>query len=381
MAPIDYGLLRFLWWVFLGLLLIGFAVMDGFDLGTAVLQPYLARNDAERRSLLNAIGPVWEGNQVWLILGAGAAFAAWPTLYATAFSGFYLAMLLILLGLILRPVAIGFRSKLEAPGWRRGWDWVFFLAGLVPALLFGVAFGNLFLGVPFHFDDSMRLTYEGGLLGLLRPFALLSGLVSVAMLAMQGAAYVALKCDGEVAARAGRAGSVAALVLMALFTLAGMWLAAWIEGYAITSHIEPAGPSNPLAKTAARVAGAWLQNYGIHPWIAAAPVLAYLGALGAAVFLQLRAPLPAFLASSVAVAAVVATAGMSLFPFLLPSSSDPKSSLTVWDSSSSAPTLFIMLVSTLIFLPIIIAYTGWVFRVMRGKVSTAAIARGEEGHY
>jgi cytochrome bd ubiquinol oxidase subunit II len=381
MAPIDYDLLRFLWWVFLGLLLIGFAVMDGFDLGTAILQPYLARDDAERRSLLNAIGPVWEGNQVWLIVGAGATFAAWPTLYATAFSGFYLAMLLILLGLVLRPVAIAFRSKLEAPGWRRGWDWVFFLAGLVPALLFGVAFGNLFLGVPFHFDATMRLTYEGGLLGLLRPFALLSGLLSVAMVAMQGAAYVALKCDSEVAARAGRAGSVAALVLMALFTLAGMWLAAWIEGYAITSPIDPAGPSNPLAKTAARMAGAWLQNYGIHPWIAVAPVLAYLGALGAAFFLQLRAPLPAFLASSVAVAAVVATAGMSLFPFLLPSSSDPKSSLTVWDSSSSAPTLFIMLVSTLVLLPIIIAYTGWVFRVMRGKVSTAAIARGEEGHY
>jgi cytochrome d ubiquinol oxidase subunit II len=381
MPPIDYALLRLIWWALLGILLIGFAVMDGYDLGAALLQPILARSDGERRSLLNAIGPFWEGNQVWLILDGGAAFAAWPPLYAISFSGFYLAILLVLLGFILRPAAIVYRSKVADPRWRRSWDWIFFVSALLPALLFGVAFGNLFLGVPFRLDDTLRLTYEGNLFGLLRPFALLSGLVSLAMLAMQGASYLAMKCDGALAERARAAGSIAALVLMALFTLAGIWLAAGVDGYAIAGPIDHAGMSNPLNKSVVVVAGGWLANYGFHPIVAVAPALAYLGALGAAVLLQLRVPLAAFVASSLGVAGVVATAGLSLFPFLLPSSSDPKSSLTVWDSSSSPLTLFVMLIATLIFLPIILAYTAWVFRVMRGKVSTAAIERGEDAQY
>jgi cytochrome d ubiquinol oxidase subunit II len=378
---LGYGLLRFIWWALLGALLIGFAVMDGFDLGIAILQPYVARRDAERRVLLNAIGAVWEGNQVWFVLAGGASFAAWPPLYGVSFSGFYLAMFLVLAALILRPVALTFRSKLEDDRWRRAWDWAFFVSGLVPALVFGVAFGNLFLGVPFHFDDTLRVTYTGGLLGLLNPFGLLCGLVSVAMLAMHGASFLALKTDGAVAERARHAGTVAALLLIALFTLAGLWLTWGIDGYVITSTIDPAGPSNPLAKSVARALGGWLHNYGIHPWIKAAPALAYLGALGAAALLRLRRPLAAFVASGLSVASVVATAGLSLFPFLLPSSSDPGSSLTVWDASSSQRTLFIMLVGTAVFLPVILAYTSWIFRVLRGKVTTAGIEGNKDAHY
>ncbi|MFI4986415.1 MAG: cytochrome d ubiquinol oxidase subunit II [Alphaproteobacteria bacterium] len=379
--PLGYGVLRFLWWALLGLILIGFAVMDGFDLGIAMLQPFVARRSAERRLLLNVIGPVWEGNQVWFILGGGAAFAAWPPLYAVSFSGFYLAMLLVLVALILRPVAIVFRSKLEGEAWRRTWDWAFVVAGVVPSLVFGVAFGNLFLGVPYHFDDTLRVTYEGGLLGLLNPFALLCGLVSVAMLAMHGGVFLALKTEGEIAARARRAATLAALALVILFSLAGLWLAFCIDGYVVQGAIDPAGPSNPLAKTVARETGAWLRNYAIHPLIAAAPLLAYLGAIAAAGLLRLERPLLAFVASGLGVAGVVATAGLSLFPFLLPSSSDPGSSLTVWDASSSRTTLFIMLAATVIFLPIVVAYTGFVFRVMRGKVRLGGIEGSEEGHY
>lgn len=380
-VPIEYGLLRFIWWAFLGLLLIGFAVMDGFDLGIAILQPFVARRDAERRVLLNTIGPVWEGNQVWFILGGGASFAAWPPVYATSFSGFYLAMFLTLAALILRPVAITFRGKLENAPWCRAWDWAFFVAGLVPALIFGVAFGNLFLGVPFHFDETLRVTYEGGLLGLLSPFALLSGLVSVAMLTMQGGAFLALKTEGAVADRATRAAIAAAFALVILFTVAGLWLARGIDGYVITSAIDPAGPSNPLAKSVAREVGGWLRNYAIHPWIALAPALGYLGSFGAVGLLRAGRTLLAFLASSLGVAGIVATAGMSLFPFLMPSSSDPRSSLTVWDSSSSQRTLFIMMIATLVFLPLIIAYTGWVFRVLRGKITTDAVEKNKEGLY
>ncbi len=379
--PLGYGLLRFIWWALLGTILIGFAVMDGFDLGIAMLQPFVARGDAQKRVLLNVIGPVWEGNQVWFVLGGGAAFAAWPPLYAVSFSGFYLAMFLVLAALILRPASFTFHSKLEGAAWRRTWDWAFFLTGVVPSLVFGVAFGNLFEGVPFHFDDTLRVAYEGGLLGLLNPFALLCGLVSVAMLAMQGGAFLALKTEGEIAERARTAVWLAAAALLLLFTIGGLWLAFAIDGYVIRSAIDPAGPSNPLAKTVVRVGGAWFRNYGIHPLTALAPALVYVGAAAAAGLLQLRRPLLAFVASSLAVAGVIATAGLSLFPFLLPSSSDPRSSLTVWDASSSRSTLFTMLVATIIFLPIVLVYTAYVFRVIRGKVRVSDMEGGEGGVY
>ncbi|WP_036284388.1 cytochrome d ubiquinol oxidase subunit II [Methylocystis sp. ATCC 49242] len=378
---LDYMTLRLIWWAILGVLLVGFAVMDGFDLGVAILHPFVARNDTQRRVVLNTIGPVWEGNQVWFILGGGAIFAAWPPLYATSFSGFYLAMLLVLLGLILRPVAITFRSKGESARWRNAWDWLFFISGFFPSLLFGVAFGNVLLGVPFHFDQSLRVAYEGGLIGLLRPFALLCGLVSLTMIVMQGAAYLARKTEGEVAARARRIGAVAALTLALLFTAAGLWVALGVDGYRITSEIDPSGPSNPLLKTVTTGAGGWLYNYAAFKWPAAAPALAYLGALVAAVALAVGARTVALFASSLSVAGIVTTAGFSMFPFLLPSSSHPDHSLTVWDASSSQTTLGLMLAAVVFFLPIILVYTSWVYYVLRGPVTESAIEAGDDFHY
>ena len=197
--PLEFATLKVIWWLLLGVLLIGFAVTDGFDLGVGMLLPFIARNDTDRRVLINTVGPVWEGNQVWLILGGGAIFAAWPTLYAASFSGFYLAMLLVLAALILRPVGFKFRSKMPEPRWRATWDWALFVSGLVPSLVFGVAMGNLLKGVPFSFDPELRAAYGFGLLDLLNPFALLCGLVSVSMLATHGAVYLSVKTDGEIA--------------------------------------------------------------------------------------------------------------------------------------------------------------------------------------
>src|SRR5690606_9987943 len=208
---LDYTTLRVIWWLLLGILLVGWAVMDGFDLGVGTLLPLVARNDAERRLVVNTIGPVWEGNQVWLILGGGAIFAAWPPLYAVSFSGFYLAMFLILFALILRPVGFKYRGKLPSQRWRNNWDWALFIGGFIPALIMGVAVGNVLLGVPFHFDDSMRVFYTGSFFGLLMPFALLAGLLSVAMLIAHGAAMLVIKTDGPVADRSARYGSIAAL--------------------------------------------------------------------------------------------------------------------------------------------------------------------------
>src|SRR5271170_1411738 len=284
---LSYEVLRVTWWLLLGILLIGFAVTDGFDLGAAILLPFVGRTDVERRIAINTVGPVWEGNQVWLILGGGAIFAAWPPLYAVAFSGFYSAMFLLLCALILRPVGFKFRSKLTNPIWRSVWDWALFAGGLVPALIFGVAFGNVLQGVPFRFDDTLRMTYEGTLFGLLNPFALLCGLVSVAMLTMHGGAYLALKADEPVAGRAAFFAVRAAVALIALFSLAGLWVALLIDGYAISGPIAHDGPSNPLIKHATTAAGAWLANYGRQPWTLAAPILAFAGA--ALTILLLRA--------------------------------------------------------------------------------------------
>lgn len=378
---LDYEILRLLWWALLGALLIGFAVMDGFDLGVATLLPYVARTDTERRIAINTVGPVWEGNQVWFILGGGAIFAAWPALYAAAFSGFYLAMFLVLAALILRPVAFKFRSKVENTRWRSTWDAALFVAGLVPALIFGVAFGNVILGVPFRFDETLRMTYEGTLFGLLNPFALLCGLVSVAMLVLHGASYLSLKASGPVVDRAVKAGRVASLIAAGLFVVAGFWVAKGIDGYVVTSALIHDGPSNPLGKEVSRQAGAWLQNYKTYPWTTAAPVLAILALLVSRALLATKHAGLAFIASGIGVASIIATAGLSLFPFLLPSSIDPRASLTVWDSSSSRLTLMIMLAVTVIFLPIIVAYTTWVYHILRGRVTAAFVEQNGSSLY
>ncbi len=377
---IDYDTLRVIWWLLLGVLLIGFAVMDGFDLGTATLLPFVAKDDVERRVVINTVGPVWEGNQVWLILGGGAIFAAWPPLYAVSFSGFYLAMFAILFALILRPVGFKYRSKRDSARWRSGWDWALFIGGFVPALILGVAVGNVLQGVPFQFTPELRIVYEGStLFELLNPFALLCGLLSVAMLVMHGASWVLLKTDGAVAERTRRYGSMAALATIVLFALGGLWLSAGIEGYRITSEVATGGPSNPLAKTVEQGAGIWLANYGTHPWMMLAPVLGFAGAAGAFLFQRARWEVTALLASSAAVFGIVSTVGVSMFPFILPSSLSPESSLTVWDASSSHLTLFIMLVVTGIFVPLIVAYTSWVYAVLWGKVDEKAI-RDDSGH-
>lgn len=377
---ISYEHLRLIWWLLLGLLLAAYAVMDGFDLGVGMLLPFAGRTDLERRTVINAVGPVWEGNQVWLILGGGAIFAAWPQLYAVSFSGFYLAMFAILVGLILRPVAFKFRSKRDEVRWRTRWDWTLFMSGLVPTLIFGVAMGNVLQGVPFRFNASdMRIFYDGGLLGLLNPFALLCGAVSVAMLVMHGSAWLCVKTDGAVAERARRYGSWAALATVLLYALAGALLWSSIDGYRITSAIVPEGPSNPLFKPAEQAPGAWFANYAEQPLLWLVPGLGLVSAVLAAVGLRMRREWPALLASALSVACIVLSVGVSMFPFILPSSIDVRASLTVWDASSSHLTLFIMLVSTAIFLPLIVVYTSWVYSVLRGKVDVQAIQE-QRGH-
>ncbi|WP_022728597.1 cytochrome d ubiquinol oxidase subunit II [Fodinicurvata sediminis] len=376
---IDYETLRVIWWLLLGVLLIGFAVTDGFDLGVGALLPFVARSDVERRVAINTIGPVWEGNQVWLILGGGAIFAAWPQLYAVSFSGFYLAMFAILAALILRPVGFKYRSKLEDPTWRSSWDWALFIGGFVPALIFGVAVGNVLQGVPFRLDADLRIFYEGSFLALLNPFALLCGLLSVAMLVMHGAAWLVLKTSGRVAERSLRFGSISAILTILLFALGGIALWLGVDGYRFVSAPEMTGPSNPLRSEVVRDGGAWFANYGEHPWTMLAPLFGFLGAFGALLAMRGGREVLTLLLSKLSIFGIISTVGLSMFPFILPSSIQPDASLTVWDSSSSHLTLFIMLVSTAIFLPLIALYTSWVYKVLWGKIDEEEI-RDESSH-
>ena len=375
---LSYDVLRVIWWLLLGILLVGFAVTDGFDLGAAALLRATGKTDVERRVVINTIGPVWEGNQVWLILGGGAIFAAWPQLYAISFSGFYLAMFAVLVCLILRPVAFKFRSKREGAAWRNGWDWVLTLSGWGAALVFGVAMGNVLLGVPFRLAPDMRIYWDGSFFDLFTPFALLCGLVSLTMLLMHGAAWLVFKTEGAVQARATRWGMVAAVLTTVLYVIAGVWLAK-LSGFVLTEAMSTTGPSNPMLKSAAVGQGAWLANYTKQPALWIVPALGVLMPLLAALGMKLRREWLGLLSSGLAIAGIVLSVGVSMFPFILPSSVNPQFSLMVWDASSSHLTLFIMLVCTVIFLPIILAYTSWVYHIMRGKVRVEAISEGK-GH-
>lgn len=367
---LDLEVLRLIWWVLLGVLFIGFAITDGFDLGACILFPFVARNEVERLIVLDTIGPFWEGNQVWLILGAGAIFAAWPLVYAVAFSGFYFLILLLLLSIgISRPVSFKYRSKLPNMFWRRFWDRVVFFGGFVPAVLFGILVGNVMTGAPFYFDETLRIFYSSTLLEFFHPFAWWCALTSIAMLVMHGGLYLAIKTESPIRDRAIKGSKIAAALLILFFAIGGYWVAYHLTGYRIDSAIDPYGYSNPLNKTVMPAVGAWVSNYAEYPFLIAVPVLGFLGAIGVILTARVRNGLLAFVLSSISIFGVIATVGVSMFPFILPSSTNMTSSLLVWDASSTKLTLLLMLVAVVIFLPIILLYTSWVYRMLSGKVN------------
>ncbi|MBP8220506.1 MAG: cytochrome d ubiquinol oxidase subunit II [Aeromonadaceae bacterium] len=378
---LDYEVLRVIWWALVGVLLIGFAITDGFDMGVGALLPIIGKSDTERRVMINTIAPHWDGNQVWLITAGGAIFAAWPTVYATAFSGFYVAMVLTLMALFFRPVGFDYRSKIEDPRWRSTWDWCLFIGGAVPPIVFGVAFGNLLQGVPFTLDTFLRSSYEGNFFGLLNPFGLLAGIISLLMVLSQGAAWLMLKSDGAVLARARGVASVTGLLTAILFAAAGYWIAHGIQGYGITEFAGIDAASNPLRKTVVVATGSWMQNYELYPWMLIAPFLGVSMALLTSLFAKLGRGAVTFLCSSLTMVGIILTAGFSMFPFIMPSSLNPAHSLTIWDATSSQNTLSVMLVAAVIFVPIILGYTLWTYMKMFGRVNAKFIEENKHSVY
>lgn len=376
---IEYETLKLLWWVLVGVLLIGFAVTDGYDLGSAGLLPFLGKNDNERRVIVNAVAPHWDGNQVWFVTAGGAIFAAWPMVYATAFSGFYWAMVLVLFALLMRPVAFEYRAKVE-PHQRRWCDLGLLISGIVPPLVFGVAFGNLFQGYDFTLDSNLRSTLNGSFWSLLNPFALLCGVVSLTMILMQGACWLGLRTEGGVEKRAVIAARRLALAVIVAFAVAG-FLVARIPGFEITSVIDGNAVSNPLHKTVVVVeTGRWLANYSKYPVTLLAPVIGFLGAIGV-ILLAGRKPSLTFISSSVCQLGIITTAGASLFPFILPSSSNPAVSLTVWDATSSYLTLGIMSFVAAVLVPVVLGYTIWCFYKMWGRIGVQHIEENSHSLY
>ncbi|NLS43277.1 cytochrome d ubiquinol oxidase subunit II [BEV proteobacterium] len=377
----EYEVLRFIWWLLIGVLMIGFAITDGFDMGVGVLVRVMGRNDVERRIMINSIAPHWDGNQVWLITAGGALFAAWPMVYAAAFSGFYIAMILVLASLFFRPIGFDYRSKLEAARWRNMWDWGIFIGSFVPPVVIGVAFGNLLQGVPFHIDANVRLFYTGNFFQLLNPFGLLAGVVSLTMILAQGATYLMIRTNGDLYVRSKGAAQLSALVMMVTFALAGVWVIYGIDGYTITSVLDRAAESNPLHKEVAHQAGAWLANFTAHPVLWAIPLLGVVLPLLTIAMARANKGGLAFLFSSLTIACVILTAGVAMFPFVMPSITQPNVSLTMWDATSSLYTLKVMTIVTIIFVPIVLSYTAWCYYKMFGRITKEHIEQSTHSLY
>ncbi len=375
----TYMILLVVWWVLLGVLLTGIGAMVGMDMGVGTLLRYVGRTDSERRVALNVIGPHWDGNQVWFILGGGAIFAAWPLVYATAFSGFYIVMLVLLWSMILRPLGFEYRSKLASPAWRGVWDGALFVSGLVPMVVFGAAIGNVLQGVPFHFDWRLTSYYTGSFLWLFNPFAILCGLMSVALAVYMGGSCLASGADDPIGSRARRAAIAGGLAALVIFTVGGFWVST-IEGFKLVAGPDPGVAQTPLHQQVTRAPGALLANYAAHPALWVLPALVYAGLLLGALAHTIRRPILAWWLGTLAWIGVIGTVGAAMFPFIMPSSSNPSHSLTVWNSGSSLVTLTWMVGFVVIFMPLIVWYTSWAFWVMRGKVSVKHVETSDHAY-
>lgn len=379
-----YAVLKIIWWVLLGVLFSGIGIMIGQDMGVGSSLRYLGRTDNERRAVLNMIGPHWDGNQVWFILGGGAIFAAFPTVYATLFSGLYIVMLLLLWSMIVRPLGFEYRSRVNSPTWRDRWDWALFLSGFIPMLVFGTAVGNALMGFPYRFDDIMQSFYPHGFgfYTLFNPFSvLICGLMAVALSLYQAGAMVALRSEGPILHRAQKQMKAAALASTVLFTVGGVWVSQ-LTGFQAAGDVNPGMPADPRMSAAIMVHGGWLRNYFNHPELFILPIVVYIGLWLGIWFSKNYHHARAWWSGAVAWIATLGTVGAAMFPMLAPSYVDVNQSLTVWNASASERTLAWMLAWTAIFIPIIFFYTSWAFRIMRGKVRPEDISgrdkRGEE---
>ncbi len=342
----EHNVFQIIWFVLWGVLWAVYFVLDGFDLGAGILLPCVAKNETERRAIYQAVGPFWDGNEVWLITAGGATFAAFPKTYAVMFSGLYTALYLLLFALIIRGVAIEFRGKVESPGWRRFWDFLFWIGSLIPALILGVAFANIFKGLPI---DEKGL-FRGSFLSLLNPYALLGGVLFILAFSVHGATWLAYRINGELRERLARDAKI-------------LWI---FEAVVVVAFLLFSLKLTPL----------W-NNYLKAPILFVFPLLAVVGLLLIPYFLNRERWLAAFLSSGALILGFTAWGVAGLFPNLFPSSLNPEWSLTIFNSSSSPLTLKIMTVVAVIFVPIVLAYTFWTYRTFSYRITKEELSYAE----
>jgi cytochrome d ubiquinol oxidase subunit II len=369
---LDYETLRLIWWAILGILIIGFAVTDGFDLGVAMIMPFVATRSGEKRILLNSIGPFWEGNQVWLILGIGATFAAWPYVYAVSFSGFYFSMMLILFSMILRPAGFHFRSKINNKLWKRVWDTLIVLSAFFTTFILGTVVGSVIQGEYFSFNEFMVMENAIRDHATFNAFSALCGTLSVFMFATHGACYLTLKTEGRLQKRASKVLAFGPFLIMTLFAAGALFLE-FLPCYEIMSFGGTSAPSNPMAKKVVMSFGCLGDNYKKYGWMIFAPISVFLCQILIPLLAIFKRFGLAFILSSISIAGIILTVGFSMFPFILPSRLNPNASLTIWDASSSQETLLIMLMATVVLMPLILIYTSFLYRVMGGKVNHESV--------
>lgn len=369
----SYAILKLVWAAILGILFIGLGTMVGMDMGVGTLLRFVGRNDGERRTALNIVGPHWDGNQVWFILGGGAIFAAFPTLYATSFSVFYVVMILLLFSMILRPVAFEYRSKADSRHWRASWDVAFLVSGTLPMFIYGAAFGNVLEGVGYHFGWTGQYYQDESFLSyLVNPFAILCGLMSVALSVYQGGVMLMLRSEEPIHGRARRYAMRGGVAAAALFAIGGVWISR-LNGFRLTDP-NPGMPANPIQGQHVTVSvGGWLENFHAYPALWLIPLLGIACMLLGTLMVRADRPVLAWWIGAGSWACTIGTVGTAMFPFLMPSATMPDQSLTIWNSTASAYGLACMLVVAAIFVPIILSYTSWCYYVMRGKVRTADV--------
>jgi cytochrome d ubiquinol oxidase subunit II len=369
---LDYEFLKIIWWVLIGIVLVVYATTAGYDSGVTMIMPFLRRED-ERRVMLNTSAPTWDGNQTWIVFAGGGLFVVWPVVYSTAFSGMYAALLCILWSLFFRPPGYDYRSKLPHMAWRRFWDFGLFISSVVPVFMFGLIFGNCFLGMPFHFDHvTFRAFFTRGFAELFSPFAVLCGFVSLAMILMHGSSFTMRRTEGSLRAMARKLHFVFSILLLISFTWTGYWVTYHIAGYQLIS--SPVHPTlHPLDNVVTQQVGAWVLNYDKYPWKYFGPIFSYVGIFASLWANYVRWVAFCFWASAFAIGGLIVTAGSTLFPFIMPSSTYPDESLTVWNSTSSQYALNLMLYVGVVLLLAILAYKIYTFHAIWSKKATITV--------
>lgn len=365
----EYEFLKIAWWLIIGGVLMVYVATAGFDAGVTMYMPFL-RSETDRRIVLNTSAPTWDGNLTWIVFAGGGLFVVWPVVYSTAFSGMYAALLLILFSLFLRPPGYEYRNKIDSVMWRKTWDWALLISGVVPVFVFGVAFGNCFLGYPFYFDPhTFRQFWTGDFWDLLNPYALLSGVVSVLMVLMHGSTYLQRRTEGHLRKLAFKVHVITAILLLIGFTASGLLLMYKMIGYKLvsTAAVPTLDPLNNVVKSGI---GYWIQTYDQYPWKYLAPFVAYAGIIESLWAAAFDWNTTAFWASCFAVGGIVGTAGATLFPFLMPSSTHPNQSLMIWNASSSQYALNVMLYIAVVLLIIILGYKIFAYSTIWSKKHT-----------